>query len=98
MTQSFDEFIKEYKTDHGCLPSRKWSYEAGAQSQQAEVDDKFIANCKLTDHIHILQRERDALQKRIDEALRALYERDKTKEYRIEKVAKILKGKENDTN
>ena len=43
-----------------------------------------------------IRKNEDELQKRIDEALGALFERDKTKEYRIDNVCRILKGNQND--
>lgn len=42
MTQSFDEFFKENFEDGLSSPSKymlKFTFEAGAQSRQAEIDD-----------------------------------------------------------
>lgn len=76
----FNEWLKEYKTDHGCLPSRSFAYEAGQQSMQAVIDQlKVQINNMESCYINLKQInndqseiilnqvvERNALQKQVN--------------------------------
>lgn len=77
----------------------EYYFQSGQQSKQTEIDElqKRVKELELINfdselHFDAAKEHIDLLQKRIDDALHALYERDKTKEHRIDKVYEILKG------
>lgn len=107
MTQGFDEFFKENFEDGLSDPSKyilKFTFEAGAQSRQAEIDElqskletaeKNLNNAFKT--IKFEQHHQEELQNRIDDALKALEKLDGY-DYNenLDAVFLILKGEEND--
>lgn len=77
MTQSFDEWVVEYRkdknrSDNDWYPNQVQVFQAGAQSKQAEIDElqKEIDSYKCI--YGKLKLERNELRKRIDDALKAM--------------------------
>lgn len=80
----FDIFFDEYENKHNCSPEKYECFEAGAQSQQAKIDE-------LQKKLDCCQEENKAHLEKIDEAWNELDDRN-SKEYIIENLEKILKG------
>ena len=92
MTKSFDDAVSKHKNN---LIENLSQFNEGhrvrgllmdIESNKSNYEYYFNAGQQSK------QAEVDELRKRIDTALYALYERDKTKEHRIDQAYKILKG------
>ena len=86
MTQSFDDLVKLLDSNEVFIDDKN----SDMFKLSTLLKDVFKAGAQSK------QAEIDELQKRIDTALYALYERDKTKEHRIDQAYKILKGTTNE--
>lgn len=71
------------------VPYKAFEY---MDNQHKRIKELELVNFDSELHFDAAKEHIDLLQKRIDDALHALYERDKTKEHRIDKVYEILKG------
>ena len=96
----FDEWYEENSWDLENYYDAEKSFKAGQQSRQSEVDDlidmvKTSADSEmyLFDVLQKVEKDRDELQKQIDEALKILQEMKHNGAYR---ATYILKGKNND--
>lgn len=103
MTQSFDEWFKENGSKYDyVLPAARDSYEAGAQSRQAEVDElkativKYEAGLRKNKaNKHKLLAKNIELQARVDGALKIL---DGMRHNGAYRAIDILKGNKDEHN
>lgn len=99
MTKSFDDYFNENFENGLSEPSKyilRFTYEAGQQSKQAEVDElqlKLSKDSRVLHNVIDIERKKcEELQKRIDEALHEADESCGVSVDAFVKLNRILKG------